>query len=366
MERSLFYKDVVPFAAMVAAECATVGSNTGFKAATARGMSYYVFTLYVCVAAAVVLIPFALIFHRSQQLPPNKISLFFKLVALSALGLSCQLLGNKGLEFSSPTLSSAISNLIPAFTFILAVFFRMEKIDLKRSSSIAKIVGSAVSISGALVVVLYKGPIVISNPYSQGPKELGLLYHNHNQPLGSSHPQPNWILGGLCFVFQYLSNSFWYILQTQIIKIYPDEVTVVAVYYSIQAVLTAPVCLLAETDMDAWKMTNALSFVFILNSGMMGQAFVAAIHTWGLNLKGPVYVSSFRPLSIAIAAAMGAILLADDLHLGSIIGAIIISVGFYGILWGKAKEEELKELDGERLGSSSKAPLLQCYRVEDL
>lgn len=60
----MFYKDVVPFAAMVAAECATVGSNTGFKAATARGMSYYVFTLYVCVAAAVVLIPFALIFHR--------------------------------------------------------------------------------------------------------------------------------------------------------------------------------------------------------------------------------------------------------------------------------------------------------------
>ena len=48
----------------------------------------------------------------------------------------------------------------------------------------------------------------------------------------------------------------------------------------------------------------------------MGQSFVAAIHTWGLNLKGPVYVSSFRPLSIAIAAAMGAILLGDDLHLG--------------------------------------------------
>lgn len=50
----------------------------------------------------------------------------------------------------------------------------------------------------------------------------------------------------------------------------------------------------------------------------------------------------------------------------SIIGAIIISIGFYGILWGKAKEEELKELDGVcGLESSSKAPLLQYYRVED-
>ncbi|KAL4031275.1 hypothetical protein IC575_009551 [Cucumis melo] len=152
---------------MVKAECATVGSNTGFKAATARGLSYYVFTLYVCIVAAAALIPFALFFHK----------------------LSCQLLGNKGLEYSSPTLSSAISNLIPAFTFMLAVSFRMEKIDLKRSSSIVKIVGSAVSISGALVVVLYKGPIVISNPYSPRPKQLGLLYPN--PPLDSSHPQPN-------------------------------------------------------------------------------------------------------------------------------------------------------------------------------
>lgn len=364
MERSLFYKDVVPFAAMVAAECATVGSNTGFKAATARGISYYVFTLYVCMVAAAALVPFAVIFHKSPELPPNRISFFFKIVCLSALGLFCQLLGNKGLEYSSPTLSSAISNLIPAFTFIMAVFFRMEKIDLKRSSSIVKIVGSTVSIAGALVVVLYKGPIVISNPYSHGPKELGLLYQN--SPLGSSHPQPNWIMGGLCFVFQYLCNSFWYILQTQIIKVYPDEVSVVAVYYVIQAVLTAPICLIAETDMSAWKLTNPLSFLLIFNSGLMGQSFVAAIHTWGLNLKGPVYVSSFRPLSIAIAAAMGALLLGDDLHLGSIIGAIIISIGFYGILWGKAKEEELKELDGVcGLESSSKAPLLQYYRVED-
>lgn len=51
----------------------------------------------------------------------------------------------------------------------------------------------------------------------------------------------------------------------------------------------------------------------------------------------------------------------------SIIGAIIISVGFYGLLWGKAKEE-VKELEGvevDSLESSSKAPLLQYYRIEN-
>ena len=82
--------------------------------------------------------------------------------------------------------------------------YRMEKVALRSSSSIAKIVGSTVSITGALVVVLYKGPIILPNPFSS-PTRLNLP-----PPLGSS--QPNWILGGLCFFFQYLLNSFWYIV----------------------------------------------------------------------------------------------------------------------------------------------------------
>jgi len=35
-----------------------------------------------------------------------------------------QLCGYKGLNYTSPTLASALSNLIPAFTFILAIIFR--------------------------------------------------------------------------------------------------------------------------------------------------------------------------------------------------------------------------------------------------
>ena len=40
------------------------------------------------------------------------------------------------------------------------------------------------------------------------------------------------------------------------------------------------------------------------------------VHTWGLHLKGPLYISIFMPLSIGIAAAMGVIFLGDALYLG--------------------------------------------------
>ena len=40
------------------------------------------------------------------------------------------------------------------------------------------------------------------------------------------------------------------------------------------------------------------------------------VHAWALHLKGPVYVAMFKPLSIAIAVAMGVMVLGDTLHLG--------------------------------------------------
>ena len=56
-------RDVVPFVVMVAVECVTVGSTTLFKAASLRGLSFYVFVFYTYVVAALVL-PLSLIFGR--------------------------------------------------------------------------------------------------------------------------------------------------------------------------------------------------------------------------------------------------------------------------------------------------------------
>lgn len=52
----------------------------------------------------------------------------------------------------------------------------------------------------------------------------------------------------------------------------------------------------------------------------------------------------------------------------SIIGAMIIASGFYSIMWGKIKEEDLKGQDGfSSLKSSStdKIPLLKSCKVQN-
>jgi hypothetical protein len=49
-----------------------------------------------------------------------------------------------------------------------------------------------------------------------------------------------------------------------------------------------------------------------------------------------------------------------------VIGAIILSIGFYAVIWAKAKEELSEDYCHGILGSSSdgKTPLLDNYKVE--
>ncbi|OMO64473.1 Drug/metabolite transporter [Corchorus olitorius] len=118
------YKEVLPCIAMVAVECSTVVSNILFKAATSKGLTFYIFIAYSSAFATIALIPITFFLIRKAGLPPFNFPLISRLCLLALTGLASKLGAYKGLELSSPTLSSAISNLIPAFTFVLAVFFR--------------------------------------------------------------------------------------------------------------------------------------------------------------------------------------------------------------------------------------------------
>ncbi|KAL1314851.1 WAT1-related protein At4g15540 isoform X3 [Arachis ipaensis] len=295
------YRDVVPFCAMVAVECTNVGVNVLFKQATLKGFSYYAFIVYsFALSTLFLLLPLPFVFRWSRGLPPFNVSLILRIFLLGTIGFVAQLSGYKGLEYTSPTLFSALSNLIPAFTFILAVFFRMEKISPKSWSTQAKIVGSLVSILGALIVVLYKGPTLISASSSphQSP---------HVDFLKDSSPQQNWVLGGFLIAIEFILVPIWYIVQ-----------------------------------------------------GFFCTGLSSLVHTWGIHIKGPVYVSSFKPVSIGIAAAFSAIFLGDALYLGIVVGGVIISIGFYAVLWGKANEELSEYIDSSQSQPTSKVnqPLL--------
>ncbi|XP_024928632.2 WAT1-related protein At3g28050-like isoform X2 [Ziziphus jujuba] len=334
--RYLCYRDVLPFTTMVTMECMNVGLNTLFKAATLKGMSYHVFVFYAYSIAAFICFPAPFISRRS----------------------SSQIMGYTGINYSSPTLASAISNLVPAFTFILAVIFRMEKVVLRRKSSQAKILGTVVSITGAFLVTLYKGPPIVRFPSPS----LSL----HQPPSNQVHS--NWAIGGLLLTAEYILVPLWYIIQAQIMKEYPNELTVIFFYNLCVSLVAGVVCLITETNPNAWKLRLDIALLSVVCSGIFGSFLNNTVHAWALRLKGPVFVAMFKPLSIAIAVALGVLFLGDTLYLGSLIGATIISVGFYTVMWGKAKEEMAEDSEVHSLESlpTHKVPLLQSCKHENL
>lgn len=72
-----------------------------------------------------------------------------------------------------------------------------------------------------------------------------------------------------------------------------------------------------------------------------------AYYVQGLVIQktGPVFASAFSPLMMIIVAVMGSFILAEKIFLGGVLGAVLIVIGLYSVLWGKHKETQDKEDD---------------------
>lgn len=344
----------MPYLGMTMAECAQVGLMIVSKLAMANGMSNLVFICYSNALASLVLLPFIFFFHRRESRPPLTLPLIGGLFLLGLLGFAAQILGYSGLYYSSPTLGTSLLNLIPGFTFILAIVFRMERLYWRSPLFLAKSIGTVVSVTGALIVTLYQGPPILTTPSSlTDSPHYNLVAH-----------QTKWILGGLLLIGDCVMASSWLILQAYVLKRYPAELIVVFYYCAFVAVQSAVVILIVERDFNCWSLMPNVRWMAILYSAVFGSAFQVGVSSWCLQKKGPVFVSMFKPFGIAIAVVFGVIFSHDTFYLGSLIGIIVIIVGFYSVMWGKAKEDrkgiasELSDL------LSSHEALLQHNEIE--
>lgn len=352
---------LLPFAAMVGVEFFDVGLTTLSKAAMSQGMSHFVFVVYSNALASIILLPLSIIIDRGKR-PPLTPSLLSKFFLLSLIGITVmQNCVFTGVNYSSPTLASAMSNLIPAFTFVLAVIFRMEKVDLRTRRSQIKIVGTLVSISGALIVTLYKGPPIGSLPIQSATLLLNDSSHSIKSLPKLLAIESNWVVGSLFLAAAGLCIAIWNTSQAAILKGYPSELTIVAFYCLFGTIQCAALTLIAEAkNPKAWKLKPDIELFSVVYSAVFGGVVTFSAQTWCIHKKGPVFVAMFKPVGIAIAALLGVIFLGDTLYVGSVIGAVVIVVGFYGVIWAQSKEQK-KQTDSlfGLPSSSDKSPLLQ-------
>ncbi|KAL5552942.1 hypothetical protein UlMin_040343 [Ulmus minor] len=343
----------VPFLGMAIVVLAEVSSMIVSKQAMSKGLSEFILAFYSNGFSTMVLLPSCFIFHRSDELRSLSFSLLSSFFLLGLVGCSGMLLGYAGLQYSSATLNTAMLNLKPAFTFILALIFRMEKLNLRKSSSQAKSVGTVVSIAGAFIMTFYQGPPVIK----------AAIYH-----LGFTKTKPflfisqsHWILGGFLLAAESFAASLWFIIQASILKKYPAVLIIILSYSFFVTVESGIIALIMEKDLSAWRLQPDIRLVAVLYAGIIRNAFRFCLLTWCLKETGPLYVSMFEPLSVVVADLIDVLFLGQTLYLGSLVGAAVIIIGFYGVMWGKAKEQKAGEIseEGSLESSSENVPLLQ-------
>ncbi|GAV84455.1 EamA domain-containing protein [Cephalotus follicularis] len=183
------------------------GINVLNKLAAYNGMNYSIVVVYRFIFGTIITVPVALVLERKSR-PKLTWTVLFQAFMCGLLGLA--LMQNfylEGLVLTSATFASAMFNLIPAITFIMAIVFRMERLKLKTREGNAKVVGTLIGLGGATIITLYKG--VEINIWSTHVNLLKLV-----QPRkGHVAIHSNQWLGAILAVGSGISYSSWLILQ---------------------------------------------------------------------------------------------------------------------------------------------------------
>ncbi|KAK7314079.1 hypothetical protein VNO77_39288 [Canavalia gladiata] len=337
-----FLESSKPYFAMISLQFGYAGMNIITKFSLNQGMSHYVLVVYRHAFATAVIAPFAFIFERKGQ-PKITFANFMQIFILALLGpVIDQNFYYAGLKLTSPTFSCAMSNMLPAMTFVMAVLCRMEKINIKKVRCIAKIVGTLVTVAGAMLMTLYKGPIVEmiwakhSDPHSK---------NNATSTTGS--PDKDWFLGCIFLIIATLAWSSLFVLQAKAIETYKShQLSLTSLVCFIGTLQAIAVTFVVEHNPSVWRIGWDMNLLAAAYAGIVTSSISYYVQGLVIKKKGPVFATAFSPLMMIIVAIMGSFILAEQIYLGGVIGAIFIVIGLYCVLWGKHKEQkEIKVVD---------------------
>ncbi|XP_019151403.1 PREDICTED: WAT1-related protein At2g39510-like [Ipomoea nil] len=337
-------KQSKPYLAVILLQFGYAGSSIIVKYALDKGVNHYTFVLYANAIAGILFAPFALLFERKRR-PKLTPSIFLKIFLLGFLeAVLDQNLFYAGMQYTTATFASALCNILPAITFVLAWILRLENVNIRALHSQAKILGTLVTVGGAMIMTLVKGPKILL-PWTQ---ERGHIQSTtaatHQHPIKGAIM----ITAGCCFW------ACFFILQAITLRSYPAGLSLTSLICLMGALQCGVLTLAVERSNTAvWALNWDIKLLAIVYNGIICSGVGYYLSGVIMKEKGPFFVSAFNPLSLVIVAIMGSFLLAEQLLLGSVLGACIIAVGLYLVIWSKSDNQDSPVLSNAEEGSSS-------------
>jgi drug/metabolite transporter (DMT)-like permease len=250
-----------------------------------------------------------------------------------------------GSNLTSAGFSSALVNILPTVTFIMALVLRMVKVRLRSVHSQAKVIGALFTVVGAVLMIMYHGPVV---PLPWTKAQLHVSAATAAQGGGAA-----WLKGTIAIVVGCVAWSGFFVLQSNTLQSYPAELTLTALICGMGSLMGGAVALVAERGNNkAWvigfdtrlftavyAVSHSTSYPFMrtaiynvvhrLNSLTLAtiepctcvQGIVCsgvAYYVQGLvsRQRGPVFVTAFNPLCMIVTALLGSVILKEEIRLG--------------------------------------------------
>ncbi|KAL5544896.1 hypothetical protein UlMin_008680 [Ulmus minor] len=330
-KESLLSDNVKLLLALILLQFCFSGFHIVSRLALNIGVSQIVYPVYRNLIALLLLGPAAYFLEKNER-PPLTIPLLVQFFLLALLGFTAnQGFYLLGLYYTSPTFASAMQNSVPAITFVMASALRLEKFNITERDGLAKVLGTIASIGGATVITLYKGPPLFKNM-------------EHTQVDVSTEDMAkntqNFTWGCIYLLGHCFSWAAWMVFQAPVVKKYPAKLSLTSFTCFFGLIQFLVIAAFVETDLEHWKIQSGEEIFTILYAGIVASGIVVALQTWCIQKGGPVFVAVFQPMQTLLVAIMATLIFKDQLYAGGIIGAILIMLGLYLVLWGKNREKK--------------------------
>ncbi|GAY45174.1 hypothetical protein CUMW_087510 [Citrus unshiu] len=326
-----------PFIGVIFMQVGFAGMDVLCKAALNKGMSPYVLVVYRHAAATIAMAPFAEDTTKDDTGNLNKATV----AGIARASYRPELVLYRDEVYNGDICScyvqySSCHHLSNGLDHQVSTNFlqkhELENVNLKSIRSLAKVIGTLATVAGAMVMTLIKGPI-LELFWTKGAEN-----HGHGSSGTTTH---NSIKGALMITAGCFSWSFFIILQAITLKAYPAELSLTAwicFFGTVEGTLAA--LIMERGKASIWAIHWDTKLVASVYSGIICSGLTYYIQGIVMKDRGPVFVAAFSPLCMVIVAIMSTIILAEQMYLGRIIGAIIIIGGLYLVVWGKSKDHK--------------------------
>ncbi|CAN6565895.1 unnamed protein product [Malus baccata var. baccata] len=312
--------------------------NVLLKKTLDGGLNGLVIATYRQSVSAVFLTPIAF-FWESKSRPELTTRILCLLFISALIGVTfTQYLFLLGLQYTSATYSCAFVNMVPVYTFLLALPFGLEKVNIKRKDGIAKILGAFICIGGAVSLILYKG-MPLTNQHSESTHQM----QNHANTMASSTAKMTERWAGSAFLASgCLLWSSWFLIQAKIGKSYPFQYSSTAILSFFGAIQSAILCFITQRHiiMSMWILKGKLEILSVVYAGAVGSGLCYVGMSRCVKQKGALFTAAFTPATQIFVAMLDFSFLHEQIYLGSMVGSVTVIIGMYILLWGKSNDQK--------------------------